>query len=176
MKNLNLQMFAEPIKGKDILYAMRVQEDATKKAAEVLAFQTEGTESISIDSDATQTKDGSIRTSSTAEVEISLTTLHAKGDETVDAFKDAALNGKLVEVWKINTAEPGTAEGKYKAVYYQGYISEYEESATAEDMAEISWTIGVNGTGVKGEATLSKEQIEVAQYVFKDTVKESAGA
>ena len=41
-------------------------------------------------------------------------------------------------------------------------------------MVEVSLTFGANGTGKRGDVTVSAEQQEIANYVFKDTAKTGA--
>lgn len=64
--------------------------------------------------------------------------------------------------------------GKFKAKYFQGYLTECEITSNAEDMVEVSLTFGINGSGVDGYATVSQEQQEMANYVFADTKKTGA--
>lgn len=176
LRPFNLQMFAEAVQGKQLIYLFRIQSKASQQAATVLAFQTEGERTTSKDADSTATKDGSIRTPGVAEIEVSTTSIMAKGDTTVNDLENAMLNDELVECWELNRAEPGASEneGKYKAKYYQGYITEVSYSASAEDMIEVSMTFGANGNGKDGYATLSAEQEEAADYAFKDTTKDAA--
>ena len=70
MRNSKLQLFAEAIQGKKIVYLYRVKEDAATANAEGIAFTTENGRTKSKDADSTATKDGSIRTPGVAEVEI----------------------------------------------------------------------------------------------------------
>ena len=95
----------------------------------------------------------------------------AKGDTLYDSVKKAVKEGSIVEVWEVNLDEKGTDTNadKYKATYYQGYITEVELSSPSDDFAELSITYGANGSGADGYATLSKEQQEIAEYAFKDT-------
>ena len=88
----------------------------------------------------------------------------------------ALMKDKVVEVWEINTAIEGTGEnaGKYESCYYNGYITEFELTANAEDFTEYSLTVGVFGEPKDGYATLTQEQLEADQYVFKDTVFQTA--
>ena len=172
----DLQRFAEPVQGAKLLYLLRILKDKTKNAAKVLAFQTEGTTTISKDADSTATKDGTIRIPSPAEIEISLTALLAKGDTMIDGLKAAMLNDELIEIWEVDASQEGTTTnaGKYKSTYYQGYMTNLEKSANAEDFVELSMDFGINGSGVDGWATLTVEQQQAAQYVFTDTAKASA--
>lgn len=175
MKKLNLQMFAEAVHGKKVVYLFRVLKNAAAKDACALAFTTENGKSISKDSDTTETKDGAIRTPGAAEIEITATTLLAVGDTMYDELVEAMLNNDIVEIWEANIAEPvENGQNKFKGTYYQGYLTEFEETSNAEDFVECSTTFAINGTGAKGEVTVSAEQQEVANYVFKDTSKTGA--
>ena len=75
--------------------------------------------------------------------------------------------GKLI---KQNREKDDNAN-KYKATYYQAYVSEFTPSAAAEDNVELSLSFAVNGIGQDGYATLTEDQAAVVQYTFKDTVK-----
>ncbi len=165
----------ETVSGKKIIYLYRILEKAKETSGTGLAFTTENERTKSKDADSTATKDGNIRTPGAAEVEITATSLLTKGDTFIDELEDALDEDKLIEIWEVNLEEPGTDtnEGKYKAKYFQGYLTEVGISSNAEDMVEVSLTFGINGSGVKGYATVSKEQEAIASYVFKDTVKES---
>lgn len=172
----NLQLFAaEAVQGSKIIYLFRVLKDAATKAACAMAFTTENSRSKSKDSDTVVTKDGSMRMPGEAEVEITATALLAVGDTLAEDLEDAMDGDELIEIWEVNLAEPvGTGNNKFKGRYFQGYLTEFELSSSAEDHAEYSTTFAINGEGVKGEVTVSAEQQEVAQYVFKDTT--AAGA
>ena len=82
-------------------------------------------------------------------------------------------NDEILEIWEVNLDEETTG-GKFKARYFQGYMTEFSLTSSAEEHAEYSTTFGINGNGVKGEATVTTEQQEAAAYVFKDTT--AAGA
>lgn len=171
-----LQLFAEAIQGKRIVYLYRVLEDAATANATALAFTTENGRTKSKDADSTATKDGSIRTPGVAEVEITATSILSKGDTMIGKL-EAALDGdKLIEVWEVNLDEEGTSDNvdKFKAKYFQGYLTEMEITSNAEDFVEVSLTFGINGNGADGYATVSDEQQEIASYVFADTQKTGA--
>jgi TP901-1 family phage major tail protein len=173
MKKLNLQLFAEAVQGKKIVYLFRIASKAATEAAVAMAFTTENSRTKSKDAETTATKDGSIRTPGPAEIEITATAIMAKGDTLVEELEDAMDNDELMEIWEVNLEEKGTGDNKFKARYFQGYLTEFELTSSAEEHAEYSTTFGINGSGAKGEATVTAEQQEVAAYVFADT---TAGA
>ena len=161
-KEYPLQVFAEAVQGKKIVYLYRVASKEATANGTTLAFTTENSRTMSKDADSTATKDGSIRTPGTAEVEITATSILAKGDT-------------LLDVWEANLDEPAEeGENKFKGKYFQGYLTEFEKTSSAEDFVECSLTFGINGSGADGDVTVSVEQQEVAAYVFKDTQKTGA--
>lgn len=173
----NLQRFtgstpATPVKGNKLLYLIRILKDKATKPAKIIAFQSEGSTSISKDADTTVTKDGVIRNPGAAEIEISISALLSKGTSDFKDLKKAMLDDEVIEVWEVNMDVKGTATDtdKYEATYYQGYLTNLEKTGSAEDYVEVSITIGVNGKGADGYATVSHEQQEAANYVFADTV------
>ena len=174
MKKLNLQLFAEAVQGKDIVYLFRQLSKAEESNAVVMAFTTENERTKSKDADTVVTKDGSMRVPGSVEIEITATALLAKGDPLAEELEDAMDNDEIMEIWEVNMDEPGTGENKFKARYFQGYLTEFSLSSSAEDHAEYSTTFAINGSGAKGEATLSAEQQKIASYVFKDTQKTGA--
>lgn len=170
MVKFNLQMFAEAVQGKHIVYLFRIKDEAATANGAILAFTTENGRTKSKDSDTTVTKDGSIRTSGATEQEITATTLLAKGDEMVDKLEDAMDADKLIEIWEANLDEPvAESTNKFKGMYFQGYLTELEKTSSAEDYTEVSLAFGINGAGVRGDVTVSAEQQAVANYVFTDT-------
>lgn len=166
----------ESVQGKRIVYLFRIYEERTSNAATLLAFVTENENSASVDADSTATKDGSIRTPGTPEIEITSTAIVNKNDDNVKKFRNAMLNNKLVECWEANLDKPAT-EGddntQFEGTYYQGYITEFTLTSNAEDMAEYEITYGANGIGADGNVTVTADQQETASYVFKDTPAET---
>ncbi|MDD3230025.1 MAG: phage major tail protein, TP901-1 family [Oscillospiraceae bacterium] len=156
--------------GKRIVYLWRLLSKQATVAAANIAFQTDGSESISNDVDVTKTKSGSVTVSSGAEVELDMTVVAADlNDSVCDEIKKAAREGCVVECWKVNLDRAGTASGTFKGTYYQGKISSYEESYGAEDHVEIQVTFNADGVGADGDVTVSDEQQDIAGYVFTDT-------
>lgn len=160
----------EAVAGAKIIYLYRLLEEQRTEDGKRMAFVTEDSISYSKDADATATKDGSIRTPSPAEVEKNITAIMGLDDPMVAKLKSAMLNDKLIELWEANLASPVTGKtNQYHGTYFQGYVTSYELTANAEDMAEISMTIGVNGSGVDGNVTVDTSQQEDASYAFVDT-------
>ena len=176
MKFSKLQLFAEAIAGKKIIYLYRIMSKEKDHDATAIALTTENERTKSKDADTTATKDGTVRTPGTAEVEITASSLLKKGDQFIDELEDALDNDQMMEIWEVNLEEEGTDgnEGKYKSKYFQGFLKELEQTSSAEDNVEISLTFGINGNGVSGYATVSEEQKEIAAYVFRDTQKTGA--
>lgn len=172
MTKLNLQLLAEAVQGKKIVYLFRIKDNAATDDGAILAFTTENGRTKSKDADSTMTKDGAIRTPGASEVEITATSILAKGDSTVDDLEDAMDADKLIEIWEVNLEEKAqTGTNKFKGMYFQGYLTELEKTSNAEDFVECALTFGVNGTGKRGEVTVTTEQQELADYVFTDTPK-----
>lgn len=176
-KKFDLQLFAEAVQGKKIVYQYRILDDAATDDGTVLAFATENGRTKSKDADSTATKDGSIRTPGVAEVEITATHILSVGDTMIGKLESALDNDKVIEIWEANLMEPVSGEGntnKFKGKYFQGYLTELEITSNAEDFAEVSLTFGVNGTGKDGNVTVSAAQQAQADYVFKDSKKTSS--
>lgn len=175
MKNINLQLFGEAVQGKKLIYLYRLLKEASTTDAQGIAFVTENGRSVSVDADSTATKDGPIRTPGTPEIEITTTSVLAKGDTLIDELEDAQLNGETIEVWEANLEEPVTdASNQFKGIYYQANITSFDKTSSAEDYVEISMTFGISGTGARGNVTVTEEQQELAAYVFADTQKTGA--
>jgi TP901-1 family phage major tail protein len=171
MKKFDLQMFAgEAVSGKKIVYLYRILKEADEESAVALAFTTENSRTKSKDADSTETKDGPIRTPGATEVEITATSLLEAGNILIKRLEEAMDNDELIEIWEANLAEPsGSDTDKFKGRYYQGYLTEFEQTSNAEDFVECSLTFGINGTGVEGDVTVSATQQKIATYVFTDT-------
>lgn len=171
----DLQMFAEAVKGSKIIYLYRILEEESTTDATTIMFTTEDGITMSKDADSTATKDGAIRTPGELEIEKTGTSILAKGDKMFAKLVEAMKKDKLIEIWEANLEEPAaTGDNKFKGTYYQGYLTEFEKTANAEDYVEVSTTFGINGTGADGDVTVTVEQQEMAAYVFKDTQKTGA--
>ena len=178
MKNrklFGLQLFAEAVAGKKIVYLYRILSTEKDHDATALAFTTENERTKSKDADSTVTKDGTVRTPGAAEGEITASSLLKKGDEFIDELEAALDDDEKMEIWEVNLAEPqASSTDKFKAKYFQGYLTEIDKTSNAEDNVELSLTFGLEGKGVDGYATVTAEQQEVEAYVFADTQKTGA--
>lgn len=155
--------------GKDIILLYRVLSKASKEAAWKLAFQTEHSNEKKRDYNTTATKDGPVGALAAIEYSLSATSIAANGDPHLDEMDKAFDDGEIIEVWEIDKAEKGS-DGKYKAKYLRAYLTSFSYEPNSEDALELSLEFGVFGKPQKGQATLTKEQANVVQYVFKDTV------
>lgn len=162
--------------GKNIILLYRLLTKAKDEAAWKLAFQTDHSSEKTRDYNTTPTKDGPVGALAAAEYSLSATSIAADGDTHIDEMDDAFDNGDIVEVWEIDKAEKGTGENsdKHKAKYLRAYLTSFSYEPNSEDALELSLEFGVFGKPQKGYATLTDEQADVVQYVFKDTVKEEA--
>ena len=175
MRKIDLQLFAEGVQGKNIVYLYRILSEAATADGTILAFTTENGRTKSKEGDSTVTKDGAIRTPGEVEQEISATSILAKGDTMIDRLEDAMDDDELIEIWEANLDEPAeSGDNKFKGMYFQGYLTEVEKSSSAEDFVECSLTFAINGKGARGDVTVSVEQQEVANYVFADTQRTGA--
>lgn len=155
--------------GKDIILLYRVLSKASKEAAWKLAFQTEHSNEKTRYYNTTATKDGIIGSLAAIEYSLSATSIAANGDPHLDEMDKAFDDGEIIEVWEIDKAEKGS-DGKYKAKYLRAYLTSFSYEPNSEDALELSMEFGVFGKPQKGNATLTEEQANVVQYVFKDTV------
>ena len=157
-------------KGIDSILLFRLLSEASKADGAKLAFQTEHSTEKSRDTNSVKTKDGVLQSVGGIEVSITATTIMAEDDELVAKLETAM---DKVEVWEIekNAKKKGD---KFESVYYQGYLTSFKKTKNAEDLIELELEFAVNGTGVKGYATLNTSQAEVAQYEFADTTKGTA--
>ncbi len=156
--------------GKDIILLYRLLSKATKEAAWKLAFQTEHSNEKTRDYNTTATKDGTIGSLAAIEYSLSATSIAANGDPHLDEMDKAFDDGEIIEVWEIDKAEKAS-DGKYKAKYLRAYLTSFSYEPNSEDALELSLEFGVFGKPQKGYATLTTEQANVVQYVFKDTVR-----
>jgi len=97
-----------------------------------------------------------------------------KGDKLIDKLEKALDEDSLIEIWEANLMEPAAdGNNKFKGKYFQGFLTEIEYTANADEFVEVSLTFGINGTGEDGDITITTSQKEQA-YAFADTPKTGA--
>ncbi len=160
----------EMIDGKNkILLFRKLSEHKTVNATK-LVFQTEHTFGFNRDIDRITTKDGTILKVGELESEVSIEAIQSKRDPVSNFLRQAVIKGEKLEIWEVSVDEDLEEDGKYPAIYAQGYLDSWEGSAGAEDEAEISSNFIVELEPQFGMATLTEEQQEAVQYAFTDTV------
>jgi|SRR5690625_129775 len=156
------------LEGKNKILLFRRMKDKSEKAAK-LVFQTEHTFTYERELDSIVTKDGAIVKVGELEAEVEVTAIQAKNDPVSTMLESAVINGERLELWEVNVDEDLEEEGKFPAVYAQGYLGSWEPTASAEDESEISSTFVVDLKPQFGMATLTADQKDAIQYAFKDT-------
>lgn len=158
-----------PIKGQKKVLFFQAMDDTENDGNELrLAFQTEHTLSRERDLMEEMTKDGMIKMTNDQEnVSLDITAFVAKGDSTYELLRDSYAENKQLQVWEVDITEESST-GEYPAVYMQGYLENFEESAGAEDFSELSTTFQVNLSPQTGDVTLTPEQFSAVQYAFYD--------
>lgn len=160
------------VTGKHLVYLYRIASESATEDGIRIGLTTEDEMSISSDSDATATKDGSVRGAGVPELEKTCTSLFDADDEMLPKLKNAILNNQLIEIWEANLDKPiANQQNKYAGTYYQGYLSEYTASSPADGNVEVSLTFGINGKGADGNVTVPSSQQDDGQYTFTDTPK-----
>lgn len=160
------------VTGTHLVYLYRIASEAASVDGIRIGLTTEDELSISADSDATATKDGSVRSAGVPEIEKTCTSLFDTEDAMIPKLKNAILNNALIEIWEANLDKPVQNQtNKYEGTYYQGYISEFSASSPADGNVEISLTFGINGKGATGSVTVPVSQQDDGLYTFVDTPK-----
>lgn len=155
--------------GKNKILLFRQLSKDTEDAAK-LVFQTEHTFTYSRDLNKIVTKDGTIIKVGELETEVSIDALQAKNDPVNKMLQDSVINGEKLEMWEVTVDEDlKTEDGKYPAIYVQGYLDSWETNAAVEDESTVSTTFNVEMDPQFGEATLTEAQEEAVQYAFRDT-------
>jgi len=159
--------------GKDVVLAYRLLADKDSANGKILAYQTEHAFNMSRSNDTTPTKDGSVQSVGEIEYDFTSTALFNREDPLIKMLYSAFMSKDKVEIWVIDRQDEQTGDtGKYAAKYVQATIINFEETATTEDIVELSLTYAVDLVHQDGYATLTKEDLEnaAAQYKFADTV------
>lgn len=163
------------MQGKNKILLFRLLKNASTDAAK-LTFQTDHTFSLSRGADAITTKDGTIVKIGDLEGEVSgIEAVQSKDDPTAAMLQKAVIDGDKLEIWEVAVDEDLKVGETYPAMYAQGYLTSWEESASAEDEATYSGDFMIELVPQFGFATLSPEQQDAVQYLFKDVTAEQSG-
>lgn len=161
----------EVFSGRDFLSYFRKYEDRATESASKLRFITEKSISKSKDNETTMTVDGPINAISDGENTADFTSLaHTTDGDTIamwEQLEEWFDEGALVEYWNVNARS--LADDTVRAEYARGYFTSFDISYPADGQVEVSYSYAINGTPVKGEDTLTPEQIEdlqSAQYEY----------
>lgn len=173
MIKLNIQHFGEAGDGNKSFVFFRRRGDTN--AFKVL-LQTEHENSLSRDSDATATKDGSRSSSGVLEDELSVTALRPKSFDTIKWFKIAMKKNHVYESWVVYLEDMKEADGvkEYYAEYRQGKVNEFTETNPADDKPEIEITYATDSEFTMGYTPLPLEAQQVADYIFHKINEEPA--
>jgi len=173
---INLQLFADAVKGKRIVYLFRRYDSRTTKTGLAVAFVTDNERSLERDSDSVETKDGSVASGGSLSHTISANYLEAVNSDgmTSDDLEQAIIDDAKMEIWEANLDDAGTTSGKFKGKYFQGKITSWNRQSPADDMAEGEVEFLINGGGASGDVTVSASVIDAASYVFADTTTAQA--
>lgn len=160
------------LQGKNKVLLFRNLSDTSKAAAQ-LVFQTEHTFSYERESDKIVTKDGTIIKRGELETEVAgIEAVQSKSDPVAKMLQESIINDDKLELWEVTVDEDlKDDDGKYPAVYAQGYLDSWELPAGAEDEATIESDFQVELEPQFGMATLTQAQEDAVQYMFRDTVE-----
>ena len=157
------------VHGRNKVLFFRDLAKAKTEPAKKLVFQTEHTFSYSNDTESIMTKDGAVISSKGVQTEVSINAIQAAGDPVIGFLRDAVLNSTKLELWEVTVDEGSEdAQGKYPAIYCQGYLNEWEDPAGVEDFVEVSSTFVVEQKPQWGRLALTAEQTQAVQYAFRD--------
>lgn len=144
-----------------VLFFRKLADKATEDGAR-LRFQTEHSISEGKETESNPTKDGQVVNVTDGEGSIDFTSYAYTEDTGTIAMWETLYewfkNREMTEIWEVNT-ENVTSEGNYNPTYYVGYFTDYEKSAPADGIVELNFTFTLEGSGVKGEDTLTEEQL-----------------
>lgn len=160
------------INGKDLIVFFRRFEDRATQDAGKVRFQTEHTLNTEKETESTITKDGNVNTITDGESSGEFTSLAYREEDpkTINMWRELRKWYKandLVEVWQVDLGSKDKS-GKYDVEYYQGYFSNFEISAPADDKVELSYEMAINGNGIEAKDTLTETQLAAVEAAMYD--------
>lgn len=159
-----------PTTGKTVIWLYRTEsQKLAGKEAWGMALETNAELNKSRSTELLQTKRRAFRIPGSYEITGSATSFYSEADTSIETMNDAIDNAELIEFWLIETMIKNE-EGKFKAEFFEGYITSFVKSAPTEGAVEVQLEYELDAPGAKGYATLTEEQEEVVSVVFRDTV------
>lgn len=153
------------LQGMDTLAYIRLLKNAEKEQGQLIPYQTSLSFDPQRDSDATQTKDGAVGTSSPLETEIEVEFVNNISKVSDDLY-DALIENEKVEIWIVNISRKNS-EGKVFAWYAQGSVTEDSNDNDPDDNSTRDVTFSVDGTPQRGWLELPDNAKEELAYVFR---------
>lgn len=153
------------LQGVDTVAYARKLSEAKTVSGQLVPWQTGVTFDPSRDSDSTVTKSGNVQTSSTVTTESELDFVH-NTSAIADAMYDSLFDGEVLEIWVIYRKRRN-ATGQYFAWYYRVTVSEDSNENDPDGPSTRSVSFAVQGKPKRGWVTLSEEQQDELDYVFR---------
>src|SRR5690625_3433711 len=165
------------LEGKNKILLFRELANQDTEAAK-LSFQTAHTFEFTRDAEAVITKDATIRRLSELSSSVrGIEADQAKDDPVPTMLLDAVLEGNRLELWEVTVDEDLVdADGKYPAIYCQGYLTSWSTDNGTEYESTYSGDFAIELVPQFGFATLTEEQQDAVQYMFVDTTAVPDGA
>lgn len=157
------------VQGMDVVAYVRLYENASKEAGQLIPYQTSLSFDPQRDSDTTQTKDGVVSTTSSLETEIEVEFVNNISKVSDDLY-DALIKNKRVEIWIVNLARRRNKETdkiEYHTWYAQGKVSEDSNDNDPDDNSTRDVTFTVEGEPQRGWTEMPEESREELAYVFR---------
>jgi|SRR5699024_455166 len=162
---MNEEAIYQMLQGKNKILLFRKYGDSSEGVR--LAFQIGHTFSYSRELNKITTKDGVVIKVGELDSEVPISAIQSKKDPLFSTLQSCMISGHKVEMWEVTVDEDvKNEEGKYPAVYAQGYLDSWDLPAEVEDEAQIDSTLQVEYEPQFGFTSLSKEQELAIQYAF----------
>lgn len=153
------------LQGIDVVAFARKKSQEKSVSGQLIPWQTGLSFDPSRDVDTNATKDGSVTT--TASIETDLEVDFTNNTSAIaDAMWDSLFDEEMLEVWVVYRKRRN-AEGKYFAWYMQATVQEDSNDNDSDDNSNREITFAVNGVPKRGWITLTDEQQEEIDYVFR---------
>lgn len=158
----------QAIMGKEKILMFRRLADTKIKNASKLALQVTHTLKYEREQDIQQTKDGGIVIGGGLECELELEAVSTR-DELNEMLEKSVINDEKLECWEIDLKAEKDEQGRYKAKYMQGNLTDWELPSDVEEVTTLTTTFKIDDKPKDGYATLTEEQEQQITYAFRDT-------